>query len=261
MSPPGKVDDSSALSSGQDLAELRSVDPSEYGLGEELARGDMARIVLARDRRHGRIVALKELAEEASELDARFQAEAMTAARLQHPAVVTVLEAGRWPRGVPFFTMHRLEGISLADAMAAAPGLAERLALLPRLLAVAEGMAHAHQRRVVHRDLRPSNVVLGQLGETTIIDWGLSLDMARRDEGEVDAALQTTSAETRAAAYTAPELLDERDHDQRVDVYSIGAILYRLVAGVDPYQGKREVVVEAGRKGGPPPLTLPCPEP
>ena len=161
-----------------DASRLPVVGREHYAVEGEFARGGMGRILSARDRRLGRTVALKELQAAASPDARRFVREALVTARLQHPAIVPIYEAGRWPDGVPFYAMKLVTGRSL-DALirAAEGGLAGRLALLPHLLAVAEAVAYAHGQHIVHRDLKPANVLVGAFGETVVVDWGLAKDL------------------------------------------------------------------------------------
>ena len=160
-----------------DLSTLVTVDPEHYLIGPELARGGMGRIHAARDRRLGRDVVIKELLVESEELAKRFEREARITARLQHPSIVSVHEAGRWPNGKPFYAMKLVTGRSLWDAIKQTE---QRISLLPNVLAVADAMAYAHAQRVIHRDLKPNNIILGEFGETIVIDWGIakSLDDA-----------------------------------------------------------------------------------
>src|SRR4051812_7549501 len=144
-----------------------------YRPEREIARGGMGRIVAAEDLRLGRAVALKELIDPVAEQRGRFQREALITARLQHPGIVPVYEAGRWPSGDPFFAMKLVSGRPLDRVIAEAATLADRLALLPRLAAAADAIAYAHSQRVIHRDLKPANVLIGEFGETVVIDWGL----------------------------------------------------------------------------------------
>src|SRR6185503_9573426 len=103
-------------------------------------------------------------------------------ARLQHPAIVNLHEAGRWPSGEPFFAMKLVSGRPLSDIVADRAPLRDRLGLLPHLIAATEAVAYAHQRQIIHRDLKPSNVLVGELGETVVIDWGLAKDLTEVDE-------------------------------------------------------------------------------
>jgi serine/threonine protein kinase/tetratricopeptide (TPR) repeat protein len=163
------------------LPALPIIAESHYKPEREIARGGMGRIVAAEDQRLGRRVALKELLEPAGEQLTRFQREALITARLQHPGIVPVYEAGRWPTGEPFFAMKLVSGRPLDRVIAEARTLDERLALLPRIAAAADAIAYAHSHRVVHRDLKPANVLIGDFGETVVIDWGLAKDLDQSD--------------------------------------------------------------------------------
>jgi len=144
-----------------DLPDLPTVAPTTYAFGAEVARGGMGRISLARDRRLHRPVAIKEVLQANRRLHARFEREARITARLQHPAIVNVYEAGRWPTGEPFFAMKMVRGRSLKEVVAGTKTLADRLAILPKVIQISEALAYAHAERVVHRDLKPHNVLLG----------------------------------------------------------------------------------------------------
>jgi serine/threonine protein kinase len=114
---------------------LRMVDPADYTVEYELARGGMGRISAGYDCRHGRPVAIKELLVEDPASRARFEREAFVTARLQHPSIVAVYEAGRWPSGEPFYAMKMVSGRPLNEVIAGAKTLDERLALLPHVIA------------------------------------------------------------------------------------------------------------------------------
>jgi serine/threonine protein kinase len=153
---------------------LEPVSAGHYDLGAEFARGGMGRIVDAQDRRLGRPVAIKELIGDDPSLRRRFEREALITARLQHPAIVSVYEAGVWPDGAPFYAMRRVDGHSLKETIAGCRSLRDRLAILPSVIAAVEAVAYAHSQGVIHRDLKPSNVLVGPFGETVVIDWGLA---------------------------------------------------------------------------------------
>jgi len=226
-------------SARDDLGGLVMVDPAYYALGEEIARGGMGRIQLARDRRLGREVALKELIETSSALDTRFEREARITARLQHPSIVSVHEAGRWPSGQPFYAMELVSGRSLHAAIADTKTLAERLALVPNLVAVADAMAYAHSKRVIHRDLKPGNVIVGEFGETVVIDWGIAKYVDATDPPVLDAPA-AADGETQAGVvmgtpgYMSPEQAAGEVLDERTDVYAIGAIAFHMLTGRAP---------------------------
>ncbi len=142
----------------RDLLVLPTVDPIVFVGQRELARGGMGRITLVRDRRLGREVALKEILD--GDLRARFEREVAITAQLQHPAIVPIYEAGEWPDGSAFYTMRLVVGGTLADAIAKASTLEQRLALIPHVVATTEALAYAHSRQIVHRDLKPGNVLV-----------------------------------------------------------------------------------------------------
>jgi eukaryotic-like serine/threonine-protein kinase len=270
-------------SADRDQPELAPVDPDQYIHGYELARGGMGRIVAARDRRLGRVVAIKELIQDTPERAARFEREALITARLQHPAIVNLHEAGRWPSGQPFYAMKLVAGRSLAQVASDVCGLAERLAFLPNLIAMVEAVAYAHRQRIIHRDLKPSNVLIGDLGETVVIDWGLAKDLAavpgdrthlpreveaapaeppgaawtrecRRDRGSTAGSLTVAGAVMGTPGYMPPEQANAEEVDERADVYALGAILYHLLGGKAPYAGGPDAVLASVRVGPPTPL-------
>jgi serine/threonine protein kinase len=155
--------------------ELREDD--RYELLAEHARGGLGRVMRARDRRLGRVVAVKELLRTSDLAQQLFVREAMITARLEHPGIVPVHEAGRWATGDPYYVMKLVSGRTLKEVIAGARTLVDRLALLPHLIAVCEAVGYAHSEQVVHRDLKPTNVLVGEFGETVVIDWGLARDL------------------------------------------------------------------------------------
>ncbi len=248
-----------------DLQSLPEVDPAAYALGLEVKRGGMGRILAARDLRVGRPVAVKELLGRAPKLAARFEREARVTARLQHPGIVPIYEIGRWPDGTPFYSMRMVEGRTLLEAIDAAPTLVARLALLPAVIAATEAVAFAHAQRVIHRDLTPSNVLVGAYGETVVIDWGLAKDLSHDgaptddDDDEDPPAGASTERLTNVgavigtAAYMPPEQAHGAPVDERADVYALGAILYHLLAGHAPYRAASTRELLRDVRTGPPP--------
>jgi serine/threonine protein kinase/tetratricopeptide (TPR) repeat protein len=258
---------------------LPFVDPGLYVAEHEVARGGMGRIIAAHDRVLGRPVALKELLHPDPDHAARFRREALITARLQHPAIVPVYQAGRWPSGEPFYAMKLVAGEPLDKVIARATTLAARLALLPTIAAAVDAIAFAHSRRVVHRDLKPANVLVGDFGEIVVIDWGLAKDLDAPGEDEMAATEPATASVMRRArarrpepapaadasasgpggpgssdpgrapsstltvagaimgtpAYMPPEQARGDAVDEKADVFSLGAMLYHLLAGAPPY--------------------------
>lgn len=243
-----------------DHAALPRIDPGAYALGVEVDRGGMGRILEARDLRVGRPVAVKELLGRSPALAARFEREARVTARLQHPGIVPIYEIGCWPDGTPFYSMRMVEGQTLREAIAKAGSLAERIALLPAVIAATEAVAFAHGQRVIHRDLTPSNVMVGTYGETVVIDWGIAKDLAdptaeAHDDApdEVTAGLTGAGAVIGTVAYMPPEQACARPVDERADVYALGAILYHLLSGTAPYRARDSKALLAEVQAGPPP--------
>jgi WD40 repeat protein len=243
-----------------DLSALPEVDPAFYMLGKEVARGGMGRVVEARDLRVGRSVVLKELLHETPAYAARFEREARVTARLQHPAIIPIYEIGKWPDGSPFYAMRMVEGGTLRAALAEASTLEARLALLPSVISAAEAIAYAHSHRVIHRDLKPSNIMVGDFGETVVIDWGLAKDLSTDDDIAPDAGpfrgnadgLTMVGSVVGTPAYMPPEQAAGEAVDERSDVYSLGAILYHLLAGTAPFKADTSEQLLALVKSQPP---------
>lgn len=282
-----------ALVDGTDAGGARAlppIDPAAYELGPEIARGGMGRIRAAHDRRIGRPVVVKELLDRSPALAARFEREARVTARLQHPGIVPIYEIGAWPDGTPCYVMRRVVGKTLREALAAAKDHAARLALLPALVTAAEAVAFAHGHGIVHRDLTPANIVVGDYGETVVIDWGLAKDLSLAPEAGAGAASSTAPSsaqrggvggatipvpqtyETGGGAtvagavmgtpgYMPPEQAAGAPVDERADVYAIGAILYHVLAGQAPFvAASNAMVLVALHEGPPPPLGARVPE-
>jgi eukaryotic-like serine/threonine-protein kinase len=226
--------------------DLVVVQPDCYTLGDELARGGMGRIFAARDNRHGRPVAIKMLRDELVS-PRRFVREAWISARLQHPAIVPIYEAGRWPTGEPFIAMKRVDGMPLGRVIDQARTLGQRLALVSRLAPAVEAIAYAHANGIVHRDVKPSNILVGVYGEVVVIDWGLA-KVIGEPEPEAEAEREAMDASPLIAAsmtvvgtvvgtplYMSPEQARGEAVGPTSDVYSLGAVLYHVLAGAPPY--------------------------
>jgi serine/threonine protein kinase len=221
--------------------------PSErYVLDREIGHGGMGRVFAGRDLRLGRTVAIKVLRAQDAALASRFEREVKLAARLQHPGVVPVYDAGFWPSGEPFLVMKLVLGQSLARVIRDADTRADRLALLPQVIAAAEAVAYAHDQGIVHRDLKPTNILVGAFGETVVVDWGLAKDLRAQDADpspsprEAGRGSGRGAGETAAGAvvgtpwYMSPEQAAGQPVDPRADVYALGAILYYVLAGTSP---------------------------
>jgi WD40 repeat protein len=231
-----------------------------YAVVKELARGGLGRVLVAHDRVLDRPVAVKELLKPAPHARARFARETHLTARLEHPSIVPVHDAGTWPSGEPFYTMKLVSGETLDALIAARPSLLERLPLLGNVIAVCEAMAYAHSQRVIHRDLKPQNVLVGSFGETVVVDWGLAKHLGGSSDDGVDEPISATSSNdsglTRVGAvvgtpaYMPPEQACGAPIDERADVYALGAILYHTLAGQRPYHGLSDTLTHVA--AGPP---------
>jgi len=227
---------------------------ARYRLGRLVGRGGMGRVVEAEDLQFGRKVAVKTMLEgSGADRAPRFGFEAVVTANLDHPGIPAVYERGVDQDGAPFYAMRLVRGHSLEHAIAQTRTLDDRLRLLPALIDVAQTLGFAHTRGVIHRDIKPDNVVVGAFGDTVVIDWGVAKlrgVTAPRGPGERSPAqvIADTSGSTATRdgavigtpAYMAPEqaagLIDAVD--ERSDVFSIGAMLYHLFAGHPPYRGR-----------------------
>ncbi len=202
-----------------------------YEVLSTVARGGMGVVFKARQRIPPRIVALKVIA--AGELASpraveRFHHEALAAARLNHPHIVPIHEVGE-DRGWHFFSMQLIAGGTLADRIRTGrPGPAEAAELLRK---VARAVEHAHQRGILHRDLKPTNILLDEQGEPHLTDFGLAKVM------EEDSGLTLSHAVLGTPAYMAPEQAAGRNRDltTATDVYGLGAVFYELLSGHPPF--------------------------
>lgn len=213
----------------------------EYDLLEELARGGMGVVYRARQRSLGRVVALKVLlggAFAGEDGKRRLRAEAAAAGRLQHPNIVAVHDAGVID-GQPFFSMTLVEGPTLADVTRAGALPATRAA---RYVArIAEAVHYAHTQGVLHRDLKPSNVLLDANDEPRVTDFGLAKQLVSDAHPTNPNSQLTVSGQVLGSpAYMPPEQAAGRSTElgPASDVYSLGAILYELLAGRPPFLGE-----------------------
>ena len=206
---------------------------SVYSMGEVIGRGGMGEVSLALDRKIGRDVAIKRLRALAPTEDdiARFMREARIQARLDHPSIVPVYELGKDQAGKPYFTMKRVAGTTLTDLLTSPTTTRQRL--LRAFGDVCRAIDFAHTRGVVHRDLKPGNIVLGEFGDVYVLDWGVARVLEDAViaadievlEGASDAQIRGT------VGYLAPEALRTPDVERAADIYALGAILFELLAG------------------------------
>ena len=226
-------------------ARLRMLLADRYGIERELGRGGMATVYLARDLRHDRHVALKVLHPELAATlgPERFLREIQMAARLQHPHILSVHDSGE-AAGLLWFTMPFVEGESLRDRL-------RREHQLPLVDALrisheaARALDYAHRHGVVHRDIKPENILLTNDGDTLVADFGIGRAIGTSSQEE---RLTETGIVVGTAAYMSPEqAAGEREIDGRSDVYSLGVVLYEMLAGEPPFTGPTAQAIIARR--------------
>jgi eukaryotic-like serine/threonine-protein kinase len=204
---------------------IETLAAGRYRVERELGRGGMATVYLAEDEELGRTVAVKVLAEHLAGEDAfrgRFVREARLAARLSHPNIVRVYDAGE-ADGRPFIVMEYVPGTSLADIR---PLPVTRVADLG--MQACAGLQHAHDAGLVHRDVKPANLLVRDDGVLKIADFGIARAAESTRHTQAGTLLGT-------AAYLAPEQTAGEDATRASDIYSLGAVLYELLTGRPPY--------------------------
>jgi serine/threonine-protein kinase len=227
-----------------------------YDLGASLGVGGVGKVISARDREIGRIVALKTLKHDAASPSVieRFVTEAKVTAQLEHPNVVPVYDMGTLPNGQPFYTMRVTKRQSLQDVL----GNAELrkqwplFRLMGTFVQVSQALAYAHSRGVLHRDIKPENILLGDFGEVYLADWGnaktvacpegsdpLELVNAPRDPHAQPSGLSGTPG------YIAPEQIrgERAIVDHRADIFALGVVLYEMLTGEHPFDAATVLAV------------------
>ncbi len=228
-------------------------------MAEVLGQGGMGEVRGARDVRLGRPVAVKTLRAGLAgkpEVRRRFEAEARAAARLSHPHVVAVHDVGE-EGGVPFMVMERLPGTSLEREMAAAPMDPARVREVGTEILAALGAAHA--AGVVHRDVKPANVLLTADGSVKVADFGIAkaLDHPDGDGRTTEIDLTGDGQLIGTVAYMAPERVEGVPASVQSDLYSVGVILYEALAGTRPFEADTPMsLCFAVQKGDHEPLAI-----
>ena len=225
-----------------------------YQLLGEVARGGMGVLLLARDRVLGREVVLKALREEYANLsgaEARFLREARVNSQLEHPGIVPVYDLGRFPTGRPFFAMKYVRGRRLDLLLAERPIPGHELGLWVRVFVrIARAVGYAHSKGVVHRDIKPHNVMLTDAGRVRLLDWGLAkvpaeddvitADGPRADDGVVGfgpVGFTKYGVAVGTPGFMAPEQArgENRRVDERSDVFGLGGLLAVILTGAAPF--------------------------
>src|SRR2546425_1987881 len=261
--PAGELHDGATplLAVGQGLEQLAvapEISPlvlaERYVVDRELGRGGMGQVLLAHDRRLNRPVAIKVLPSEACgprELR-RLEQEARVVGALGHPNVVEVHDIGSF-EGRPFIVEEFLDGVTLRQRMSEGPlAVPEAIDIATQ---VARGLAAAHDRGVVHCDIKPANLFVGKDGRVKILDFGV----ARATDGATAAPDATGSASVSrfagTPAYSSPEQIRCAPLDARSDIFSLGCVLYEMLGRRKPFEGPTPVEVGyAILQSAPPPL-------
>jgi serine/threonine protein kinase len=240
--------------------------PGRYAELGVQGRGGTGRVLIVEDSLLHRRLALKELRAESADpadptaidvrfnsvLTERFLREARITSRLEHPGIVPIHEVGTRPDGRPYYTMRLVRGQTLAERIAAAGSLQERLLLLPHVIDLAQTVAYAHVHGVIHRDIKPGNIMIGEFGETILLDWGLAKEIDSdepSDAKSASSAIDPPDADmTRhgeilgTPAYMAPEQAsgDNAAVGTAADIHALGAVLYAVLSGRPPFAGATE---------------------
>jgi eukaryotic-like serine/threonine-protein kinase len=225
----------SALERLRAAADAPHLSGTRYRLLDKLGQGGMGGVYRVEDTSLGREVALKVIGvtDQAGDLATRLLREARVIARLEHPGIIPVHDVGTLPDGCVFYTMKCVQGRRLDEHMDKLGSTADRLRVFEK---ICEAVSFAHSHGVLHRDLKPQNIMVGPFGEVLVMDWGISKVVGERDRvsGGFDADQETGHGTVLGTpGYMAPEQASGEAVDERSDIYSLGAILQFMNAASD----------------------------
>jgi len=230
-----------------------------YRIEALIGRGAMAVVYRARHVRVGREVAIKVLRDHLGcdpAMVARFEREAAVVARLHHRNIVNAIDVGEAPGGQRLMMLELLRGQSLAAILAAGPLGRDRVINLVRQLL--HGLAHAHAAGLVHRDLKPDNVIVERDSDGAevprIVDFGIAVPCAPSLAGIGVCRITDVGMVLGTPAYMAPEQAHGDDPDPRTDLFALGVMTYEMLAGVQPFGGRGMQVITANLSQDPPPI-------
>ena len=217
---------------------------SRYQIMDLICEGGMGRIYKAYDSKTDRYVAYKSVKEHSTyQFELRFRYEAEVTARLEHPNIMPVYDIGQDAQGKPFYTMKLLKGKTLQELLQLKPNRKE---LIEYLIKVCDAIAYAHKNNIIHRDLKPENIIIGDYGEVLVLDWGIakvvdSEEMFEENEELLKLSSDLTQCGTvmGTPAYMSPEQANDAESaDKTSDIYSLGAMFYRMLSGNEPFEGR-----------------------
>jgi serine/threonine protein kinase/Tfp pilus assembly protein PilF len=223
---------------------------SHYRIVDQLGEGGMGVVYLAEDTTLGRHVAIKFLSSTTKEYRARFLREARAVSALTHPNIATVFDYGETDEGRPYFVMELIKGQSLSDK------LHEGSLPLPEAVrivsSIAEALGEAHHQGVVHRDVKPSNVVITERGQVKVLDFGLVKQISEQAQlsgGSDQKTLPSTRTRSDVIVgtplYLSPEQATGKTVDRRSDLFALGAVLYECIAGKSAFGGSSLIEIGA----------------